>query len=212
MALTIHTIATGRWRENCYLVHGADDQIVIIDPGADCEEIEACIAGVGLDVGIILLTHGHFDHIGAVAELRRRHEVPCLLHADDHKLVRRANLYRLLFESEEPIEVPAVDPLTVGHVAYRVAGMDVQAIHTPGHTPGSVCIRIGDDLFSGDTFHQGRQGRVDLPGGDAEELARSVERLRGLEPHVRVHPGHGAGTTVGAELDGGALAPVKVYS
>lgn len=212
MTLTIHKIATGRWRENCYVVHGASDQAAIIDPGADCDEIEACIAEVGLEVKLILLTHGHFDHIGAVAALRRRHGVPCLLHLDDHKLVRRANLYRLLFESDEPIEVPAVDPLSVGEASFTIAGMKVEAIHTPGHTPGSVCFLIGDDLFSGDTFHRGRCGRVDLPGGDAEELARSLERLRGLAPDIRVHPGHGDETTVGVEVDGGALAPVQVYS
>lgn len=207
MTLMVHTVVTGRWRENCYVVHeDGQRDAVVIDPGAAIDEIQACIAEEALEIGAILLTHGHFDHIGAVSALRRLHGVDCLVHPDDQKLVRRANLYRAIFDADEPIEIPSVEPLPIGQSSFGIAGLDIEAIHTPGHTPGGVCFRIGDDLFSGDTFHRGRTGRVDLPGGDAAELARSIKRLGRLAPGIRVYPGHGAETTIGAECESGALA------
>lgn len=206
MTLTIHRVVTGRWRENCYVAHDDAGEAFVVDPGADAATIDTCITELGLRVRAILLTHGHFDHIGAVAALRERHRVPCLLHEHDHKLVRRANLYRAIFDSDDPIEVPSVDPLPADWDPFTIAELPIEAIHTPGHTPGGVCFRIGDDLFSGDTFHQGQVGRVDLPGGDAQQLANSLAQLRTLAPEIRVHPGHGAATTIGAEAEGGALA------
>jgi hydroxyacylglutathione hydrolase len=206
MTLTIHRVVTGRWRENCYVAHDDDGDAVIVDPGADAPAIDACIDDLGLHVKAILLTHGHFDHIGAVAPLRERHGVPSLLHEHDHKLVRRANLYRTIFDADEPIELPSVDSLPADWVPFTIDQLTIEAIHTPGHTPGGVCYRIGADLFSGDTFHRGQAGRVDLPGGDARQLANSLVLLRGLAPGIRVHPGHGASTTIGAEVDSGALA------
>ena len=206
MTLTIQRVVTGPWQENCYVAHEDGGEAVIIDPGANVDDIDRCVAGTGLEVAAILLTHGHFDHIGAVAALRTRYGVPCLLHEADHKLVRRANLYRMVFDADEPIEVPAVDSLPADEATFSAAGLEIETIHTPGHTDGGVCFRIGGDLFSGDTFHRGRLGRVDLPGGNAEQLAKSVGLLRSLPAETRVHPGHGDATTIGAELDGGALA------
>lgn len=205
MTLTIHRVVTGRWRENCYVAHDEDGDAVIIDPGADEAAIHGYIDELALHVKAILLTHGHFDHIGAVAPLRERYGVPSLLHEHDHKLVRRANLYRTIFDADEPIEIPSVDSLPADWEPFTIDQLAIEAIHTPGHTPGGVCYRIGVDLFSGDTFHRGRVGRTDLPGGNAEQLSDSIGRLRALAPEIRVHPGHGASTTIGAEVDGGAL-------
>ncbi len=201
MALTIHAVVTGRWFENCYLVHAGQGEGIIIDPGADAEKIAACVTDAGVVVKAMLLTHGHFDHIGAAETLRERYNVPCHLHQADHKLVRSVNFYRLIFESTDPIEVPQVAALPTPN-PLTLAGLSIEAIHTPGHTRGGVCYRIGDDLFSGDTFHRGRVGRVDLPGGNAEQLAASLHALGALPPDVRVHPGHGEPTTIGSEMEG----------
>ncbi len=210
MELTIHRVVTGPWHENCYVAHADATQAIIIDPGADLEKIEACVGEAGLGVKAVLLTHGHFDHIGAVAALRKRYDVPCLLHQADHKLVRRANLYRMIFDSKDPIEVPLVEALPEPKAApLTLAGLRIETIPAPGHTPGGVCLRIGDDLFSGDTILRGRAGRVDLPGGNAKQLAASLKRLRALPAETRVHPGHGDATTIGTELEG-ALALKKV--
>lgn len=212
MALTVLRVVTGRWRENCYVVHSVVNDAIVIDPGADAGKIETCIEDAGLRVVGILLTHGHFDHIGAVAALCAKYRVLCMLHQADHKLVRRANFYRVIFDSKDTIEVPVVDSIPdPGAGPMVLAGLKIEMIHTPGHTPGSVCFRIGDDMFSGDTFHRGTAGRVDLPGGNAEQLSTSLERLRALPTHLRVHPGHGGTTTIGAELEG-ALAMSKALS
>jgi glyoxylase-like metal-dependent hydrolase (beta-lactamase superfamily II) len=208
MQFTIHKVVTGTWRENCYVVHRGSEAVVI-DPGADIEKIESVVAESQLELKAILLTHGHFDHIGAAAALRDRHAVKCLVHHEDHKLVRRANLYCLVFDSDDPIKIPTVDFLPVDGSQLSIAGLEIETIHTPGHTRGSVCFRIGDDLFSGDTFHRGRPGRVDLPGGDAGQLNESLMQLRQLTAEIRVHPGHGDSTTIGAELQGGALASTQ---
>jgi hydroxyacylglutathione hydrolase len=205
--VAVHRIETGRWRENCYVLVAGNGEAVVIDPGADAGSIHSLIEATGVSVTAVLLTHGHFDHIGAVAELGRRHEVPCLLHPDDRALVRRANFYRALFEADDPIEIPIVELLESEARHLLVGSLDVEVLPTPGHTPGSVCLRIGDELFSGDTFHRGVVGRTDLPGGNPDLLAGSLEMLRRLPSEIRVHPGHGEATTIGAELDSGALTP-----
>ncbi len=205
MAITIRAVVTGRWLENCYVVHTGDGEGVIIDPGADADRIDAYVKDAGVEVKAMLLTHGHFDHIGAAETLRKGYNVPCYLHQADHKLVRSVNFYRSVFESKESIEVPQVAALPAPISPLTLAGLSIEAIHTPGHTRGGVCYRIGDDLFTGDTFHRGRSGRVDLPGGNAEQLAASLHELSKLAPHVTVHPGHGEPTTIGTE-SGGALA------
>ena len=203
MALTVLKVVTGRWRENCYLVYAEDAEALIIDPGADFEKIETCVEDAKLQVTRILLTHGHFDHIGAAAALGKRYGVPCHAHPADHKLIRRANFYRMLFDSKEPIEIPTVEVIPErGTSSMSIAGFGIETIHTPGHTQGGVCFRIGDDLFSGDTFHHGVAGRVDLPGGNADRLAISLQQLRTLPASLCVYPGHGPTTTIGAELDG----------
>ncbi len=207
MELTVHEVVTGRWLENCYIVHADSSDAVIIDPGADPERIEESVEAAQVDVKAIFLTHGHFDHIGAAAYLRRRYDAPCYLHHADHKLVRSVNLYGSLFQANESVEVPHVDalPEPMGE-PITMAGLSIEAIATPGHTRGGVCFRIGDVLFSGDTFHRGRAGRVDLPGGNADQLAASLQHLSTLAPEIRVRPGHGDETSIGAELNGALAA------
>jgi glyoxylase-like metal-dependent hydrolase (beta-lactamase superfamily II) len=210
VALTIHEVVTGRWLENCYVVHAGRGEAVIIDPGADLDRIEACVNQAEVEVKAILLTHGHFDHIGAAEGLRSRYGVPCFLHQADHKLVRSVNFYRSIFESKQPIEVPQVDALPESDTPLTLAGLSIEPIHTPGHTRGGVCYRIDDELFTGDTLHRGRAGRVDLPGGSAEHLAASLHHLSTLPADIRVHPGHGETTSIGAELSGTPAAGVTV--
>jgi hydroxyacylglutathione hydrolase len=151
----------------------------------------------GWTLRLIVSTHCHWDHIGDNAAVSGDTGAEIAVHAAD-----RAGLEHpvaLFAPFEIPPSVPAVDLAEGGRIAFGSIVLDV--LHTPGHTPGSVCLRSPDDglFLSGDTLFHGGWGRVDLPGGDAEAMVESLIRLRGLDDTLRVLPGHGARTTIGAE-------------
>ena len=201
MSLVVVTIPNGRWKENCYLVVDGSAHALVIDPGSDAEQIITAIDKVGLKVLAVLNTHGHYDHMGAVAGLQARFSVPFYLHSADEKILKGANLYMKFFDGSEPVTIPRVDryfdqeelPITIGD-------FEVQVRFTPGHTPGSVCLGIQEVLFTGDTLLKGKVGRVDLPGGDKEALRQSLAGLGKINPEMRIYPGHGAPSTIGDEL------------
>jgi hydroxyacylglutathione hydrolase len=159
------------------------------------------VDGNGYQVQAILNTHGHFDHIGAVADLVDKYKCPFYLHSKDGRLLRSANLYMNLFAGEAPVRVPTVDifldqvpsPLVLGEFS-------VEVLYTPGHTDGSVCFQIGDHLFTGDTLLKGKAGRVDLPGGNKEKLETSLQAIAKLPGQLVICPGHGATSSLAEEL------------
>jgi hydroxyacylglutathione hydrolase len=197
----IRAFVTGKWRENCYAVSDDQGNAVVIDPGDDFERIVDYLTRSDLKLLAILNTHGHYDHVGAVAPLRSAFGAPFYLHSRDLKLLRHTNLYRKLFDGERSIVIPEVDRfcdappdlLTFG-------GMKFEILHTPGHTAGGVSFVSGTDVFTGDTLFQGTVGRVDLPGGDERALNASLRTLSLLDPRMTIHPGHGKPSTIGAEL------------
>jgi glyoxylase-like metal-dependent hydrolase (beta-lactamase superfamily II) len=198
---TIRAFATGKWRENCYVVGDEQSNAVVIDPGDDFEKIVDYLVESGLRLQAILNTHAHYDHVGAVAALRSTFCVPFHLHRNDLKLLQHTNLYRKLFDGERSIAIPPVDrfcdeleePLTFGGLTFRI-------LHTPGHTSGGVSFVSDQDVFTGDTLFRGAVGRIDLPGGDEQALRASLRKLGRLDPEMTIHPGHGRSSTIGAEL------------
>jgi len=146
---------------------------------------------------LIVSSHGHWDHIGDNARVAEHTGAPIAAHPLDRHRLERPN--RGLAPFEIPPSVPAVDLAEGG--AIRFGSLRLSVLHTPGHTEGSVCLLDpgGGLLFSGDTLFANGWGRVDLPGGSAEQMAASIARLAELEPHVRVLPGHGPSTTIGRE-------------
>ena len=185
--LKIHTLTLGLFQTNCYIVHPEErDRCVVIDPGYDPKRILAFLHEQGLHLEAILLTHGHFDHVGAV-----------------EKLVSATNC--AVFLRSEEVQLPT--QITAGPLYYtnvyseqfQIAGMDISVLHTPGHTPGSVCLLIEDAMFSGDTLFAGSCGRTDLPGGDWATIQNSLCRLKALEKDYTVYPGHGESTTLRIE-------------
>ena len=189
----------GIWRENCYIVANAAGDALIVDPGSDADAIAGLIDRNGWRVHGIVNTHAHYDHIGAVAGIKERYAAPFFLHDADAPLLRRANLYRMIFESREAIRVPSVT-FNISELAetFEVGPFAVSWMGTPGHTEGSVCLRVENFLFSGDTLMHNIVPRSDLPGGNREHLVGSLRKLMELPGELTVCGGHGGRTTVAA--------------
>lgn len=197
----VDQIVTGSLRENCYTVADAGGDALIIDPGDDSERIAAHLTTRELDLLAVLVTHAHHDHIAAAVEVSESMGAPVHLHSADAPVLRRANFYRVLGQSEAPILIPSIDVDLAGREVLRFASMEVGVLHTPGHTPGSVCFSIGDDLFTGDTLFANDIGRTDLPEGDCELLAASLGLLAERYPATTViRPGHGEPARLGDAL------------
>jgi glyoxylase-like metal-dependent hydrolase (beta-lactamase superfamily II) len=205
MSLQVTQFVNGRWRQNCYIVANGNGDALIVDPGSQAEEIAGLVKQNHWQIHAILNTHGHYDHVGAVALLKDRYAAPFYLHGADGQLLKRVNLYRMLFESPEAIKVPAIThDISELPAVFEVGPFSVSWIATPGHTEGSVCLLLGGVLFSGDTLMHDAVGRTDLPGGSREQLLASVRKLMDLPRETVVCGGHGPQSTLGAEFSPGA--------
>lgn len=185
--LNIHTLTLGLYQVNCYIVHNAgSDRCVVIDPGYEPKKIAAFLQEKGLKLEAILLTHGHFDHVGAVKELAEVTGCRVFLRPEEHTMPQMFTAGKLYATDEYSAQ-------------FQIAGMTFTTLHTPGHTPGSVCLICQDAIFSGDTLFAGSCGRTDLPGGDWATIQASLGKLRDLPGDYRVFPGHGEDTTLARE-------------
>lgn len=190
--LQITALPNGRWRQNCYVLSGEAAQAIVIDPGSDAEMIQKHLDENQLEPLAILNTHAHYDHIGAVADLVDRYQIPFYLHAGDEKILKQANLYKILFESKKSVRIPAgFKDLASLPTTLKINNFTFDVLSSPGHTPGGVCYLISQSLFSGDTLMPNGPGRTDLPGGDKHALNRSIENLRNLSSQTIIYPGHG---------------------
>lgn len=189
----VELFMNGPLKQNCYLVSSGCGEAILIDPGSDAPGIFRALDRLSLKPLAIICTHGHFDHIGAVEKLRSHFEIPFYLNKGDHALMKRANLYGLVFKSKELIKIPKeCNDLADGEIL-EIAQMRFTVFATPGHTRGSVCISIGDLLFTGDTLVDAKPGRFDLPGGDQSTLQNSVRCLVNKIPvEAMCYAGHGA--------------------
>ncbi len=189
-------VKTGRWKENAYVVvHRPSRDALVIDPGGEADRLSDLIAGEDAHPSLILLTHAHFDHVGALDDLCRRYDQGFYMHDGDAKLLRRAGLYAMSFE-RRAVTVPATyQSLDGADLAW--AGGEIAVIPTPGHTDGSVCYDLGGLCFTGDTLMKRLIGRTDLPGSSGGDLKASVTRLLDqLTPETTLFGGHGAPWTV----------------
>jgi glyoxylase-like metal-dependent hydrolase (beta-lactamase superfamily II) len=200
--LKIQSFTVGPLAENPYLLACADTgQAILIDPGAEADMLWQAIVDAGVTLTAIVLTHAHLDHIGALEPIRRRAKVPVYLHpADDWLLAGAVMQGRMFGFPMEPV-APAERQLAHGD-RLTVGNSTLQVLHTPGHSPGSVCLYAPADtlLIAGDTLFYRSIGRTDIVGGDAPVLLHSIEQhLWPLPNDVRVYPGHGPATTIGEE-------------
>lgn len=193
-------IPAGIYAANCYIIYSETTKDgIIVDPGGDADIILKTIEENNLNVIHIVLTHGHGDHIGGVIDLLNVLKVSLLVHEDDVKMISDAkmNLSNIM-----PIGAVELNPdkvLKHGDII-KFGDLEAEIIHTPGHTLGGICIKIEDNLITGDTLFQGSIGRTDLEGGDYDTIIRSIkENLLPLPDNTIVWPGHGVQTTIGNE-------------
>lgn len=203
--MDIQRIVTGAYQENAYLVFDGAGKAAAVDPGEDAPRILAALRDAGAELAAVLLSHGHLDHIAALPALLAASPAPVHVAAADADwcFTERNRL-----EPYEPVLAPPstlVADLEEG-AEVRAGGLVFQILATPGHSPGSVCLLLGDPsgapavLFAGDTLFAGSIGRTDFEGGDDEAMAASLRRLAALPPQTRVLPGHGPATTIAREL------------
>ena len=184
--LKVHALALGAYQTNCYIIHDEHSKTCcVIDPGYDADTILDKLDALGLTLEAILLTHGHFDHVGAVKDLAAETQCEVYLHPDDLSMPPMMTAGQLYYTKT----------YTEG-TQLQLAGLDIAVLHTPGHTPGSVCLLTETTIFSGDTLFQGSCGRTDLPGGNWATITKSLKRLAALEGNFWVFSGHGPSTTL----------------
>ena len=186
--------------ENCYLLHEIGGKSLLVDPGEHSEEILGRIEESRTKLVAILGTHGHYDHIAAVAEIQRALGVPFWLHSADEALLRQANLFRFAFGGSREVEIPVVNNYLDKQETLYFGLLRVVVIQTPGHTPGSVSFLCSGHLFSGDTLFCRSTGGSYLPGGSATALRSSLAKLATLPAETVLAPGHGPTSTLGEAL------------
>ena len=189
----------GPLQENCYLVRReGSDRALLIDPGDEAQKLLAVMEDLETEPEAILLTHTHFDHIGAVAPIARATGAP--VYCPRAELAVLADPTKFFGAMFGPVEGWEAEQPIVGDQRLQLAGFDVDVIATPGHSPGHVTFVVDGALFSGDVLFQGSIGRTDLPGGDHETLMESIAALlERFDDDTRVHPGHMGLTTLGRE-------------
>lgn len=198
--MKIIKLAIGSYQTNCYLVADEETKAAfIIDPAGDLEQIKNLIDTKAYDLKYIILTHGHGDHIGAVEGLKEAYDADLLIHEEDAEMLRDYQL-NLTFRMGKKIEIEADQTFRDGDTL-TVGDLELNFIHTPGHSKGSSCILVNDSLFSGDTLFLNSIGRTDLYGGDRREIIESIKnKLLILPKETKVYPGHGQATSIKNEL------------
>jgi hydroxyacylglutathione hydrolase len=202
VTLAVEMLTVGQIGENCFLFRRqGSDRLLVVDPGEEAERILAAVETTGATVEAILITHCHFDHVGAVAPVARATGAP--VYCPEIEVPVLADIMAFVpWAGFGPYESYEADEIVRGGETLELAGMQIDVVFTPGHSPGHVTYAVRDEeaIFSGDVLFQGSVGRVDLPGGDGPTLLASIAKLLDAYPdETVVHPGHMGITTLGAE-------------
>ncbi|MDL2237257.1 MBL fold metallo-hydrolase [Christensenellaceae bacterium OttesenSCG-928-K19] len=196
--MKIIPIVTGAIAENTYIAfENGTDAAVVIDPGDEAQSIIDVLEENAVRPVYILLTHGHFDHVGAVEEIRNKYGCKVAIHKTDAEMLTQPATG--LFQAVASNAASPADILLEGDEVIRVGDMEICVMHTPGHTGGCVCYIIGNNMFSGDTLFMQSIGRTDFSESDPVAMRDSLDRLNNLDMDYKVFPGHGASTTLAEE-------------
>lgn len=187
--LKIHCLTLGDYQTNCYIIReAASKTCCVVDPGYSPDLILKYIRENGLELEAILLTHGHFDHVGGVKAIAMETDCDVYLRAEELSMPPMMTAGKLYYTKIYPASG-----------TLNLAGLTIRVIHTPGHTPGSVCLIVDDTMISGDTLFAGSCGRTDFPGGSWAQMNASLKALAALPGDYQVFPGHGESTTLNEE-------------
>jgi hydroxyacylglutathione hydrolase len=200
--MILEMLTVGPFQENCYVIGDQESRVgAIIDPGDEPARIAVAVEETGLDIGSIIVTHTHIDHVGAVAALTDEYACPVLMHAEAEPMLKQLPTQAIMMGIRFG-KVPEVDLYVEDEDIVEVGDLRLRSLYTPGHAPGHLAFYLEDEglVLSGDALFAGSVGRVDLPGGSMEVLMQSIEeRLLTLPDETVVYPGHGPRTTVGNE-------------
>lgn len=186
---------------NCYIV-GCEEtkEAAVIDPGGNSRGILKALEDNGLKAIYIINTHGHIDHIGANRKIKDATGAKVLIHQDDAKMLVNAVSNFSFMMGQQVTSPPAEEYIDEGDIIKIGNTVELEVIHTPGHSPGGVCLKTGNIIFSGDTLFYGSIGRTDFPGGSYNDLISNIKtKLLCYDDDVVVYPGHGPATTIGFE-------------
>ena len=202
--INIKTLVLGEIGTNCYLVCNQDTkECVIIDPADEADSIEEAVKELAVVPRAVLLTHGHYDHIGAAEKIKKDFDIKIYANELEQEVLSDSYKNLSAVMGSRVMSIEADEALTDGQIL-ELAGFRIRAVSTPGHTKGGMCylfsLEGGQVLFSGDTLFQGSVGRYDFPTSDGKALFESIKKkLLCLEDDLLVCPGHGAVTSIGEE-------------
>lgn len=198
--MILKTLAVGELGANCYILGCPETKVgAVIDPGGNGQYILETAEKMGLKIAYILNTHGHVDHIAANGAVKEATGAKLLIHSQDVPMLTDPALNLSSFLGQNVIS-PTADQILEDGDLIKVGQIELKVIHTPGHTPGGICLKTAVEVFSGDTLFAGSVGRTDFPGGNSQTLLTSIrERLLVYPNDLTVYPGHGPSSSLGEE-------------
>ena len=198
--LKVKNIISGQFEVNCYLVYDVTTKAaIIIDPGEDDKSVIKEIESLALKPELLINTHGHFDHILSDDIIRKKYNIPLAIHKDDVVFLSDINK-NASYIIGKSVKINNPEIIFEKEQSYQTSFCKYSILNTPGHTPGSVCVLIDNDLFSGDTLFAGSIGRTDFPCSSPSAMKQSLQKIKQLDKNMQVYPGHGPSTNMKKEL------------
>jgi glyoxylase-like metal-dependent hydrolase (beta-lactamase superfamily II) len=200
--MKIYKYSVGPLGTNSYIVSDEEtSEAFIVDPGDDGEKLISAVESKCLKLKFIILTHGHFDHIMAINHVIEKTNAKLYIHSLDAPMLADPSLSLMSRFSTKKTVFPTPDAYLSDRDVITIGNSEITIVHTPGHTQGSICIKVGADLISGDTLFRESVGRSDFPGGDFKTLLTSLKTIVALDIKGKIYPGHGMSTTMAHELE-----------